>query len=87
MGDVDCLFYDLEKELNLGLLEKLYDDYVAFSKQQEKESTNVDGLELERNQNIGMEINGNFEQNLEGDLVDDLDFLNLDTLQLRRTLF
>lgn len=87
MSDVDCLFYDLEKELNLGLLEKLYEDYVEFAKQQEKESANIDALELERNQNIGMEINGNFEQNLEGDLVDDLDFLNLDTLQLRRTLF
>lgn len=86
MGDIDCLFYDLEKELNLGLLEKLYEDYAEFAKQQEKESTNIEGLELERNQ-IGMEINGNFEQNLEGDLVDDLDFLNLDNLQLRRTLF
>jgi len=40
LGDIDCLFYDLDKNLNLRLLEKLYEDYIIHTKQQERGKNN-----------------------------------------------
>lgn len=37
MGDVDCIFYDLDKQVELHLLERMYQDYKEFMRQQERE--------------------------------------------------
>lgn len=88
IGDVDCLFYDLDKEINISLLEKLYEDYMLFVKEQGKEInlSEEDPLHLNNghNNNNGMELELDFGQD---EFNEDLDLLNLDNLQLRRTLF
>jgi len=89
IGDIDCLFYDLDKEVNISLLEKLYEDYINFVKEQGKELKPEDPLLLNEGHNVNIN-NHNMELELDfgqEEFVEDLDLLNLDNLQLRRTLF
>jgi hypothetical protein len=72
MGDIDSLFYDLDKNINLGLLEKLYEDYILHTKQQEQGKMQEFSPLSHRN---GFE----FEQ----DFFDDVE--NLDFLMLRES--
>jgi hypothetical protein len=37
MGDVDSIFYDLDKQVEFNLLERMYQDYRDFMRQQEIE--------------------------------------------------
>ncbi len=75
MGDIDSLFYDLEKNINLGLLEKLYEDYILHTKQQEQgKMQDLSPLSRAADRN-GFE----FEQ----DFFDDVE--NLDFLMLRES--
>jgi hypothetical protein len=92
MGDVDSLFYSLDKEMNIALLRKLYEDYLVILKEQEKENNTIIeeppllDIELERTQRII--INPNFDENNgEEEFMEDLDIFNINNLQLRRSLF
>ena len=80
LGDIDCLFYDLDKNLNLGLLEKLYEDYILHTKQQEQGK----GHDMSPSSYPTEELNlGNgfeFDQDFFED-VENLDFMMLPTLQ------
>jgi hypothetical protein len=98
MGDVDSLFYDLDKHVDIGLLNKMYQDYKAMLKQQEKEEGNnkiLGGLppleDEEEDLPAPTLMRGNLEiENINQNPVDDnideeIDFLGLDNLTLRRT--
>mgnify|MGYP001033812650 CR=1 FL=1 len=97
MGDIDSLFYDLDKQIDIALLNKMYQDYKMMLKQQEKEECNhkiLGGLpspeEEEEDLNPPNLMRGNLEiENIHhpvNDNIDeDLDFLGLDNLTLRRT--
>jgi len=75
LGDIDSLFYDLDKNINLGLLEKLYEDYIVHTKQQEQgKMQDLSPLSRATDRN-GFE----FEQ----DFFDDVE--NLDFLMLRES--
>ena len=92
IGDVDCLFYDLDKEVNIPLLEKLYEDYILFVKEQGKEINLPEPPEDPFMFNDVHNGNGNHNMELEFDFgqeefAEDLDLLNLGNLQLQRTLF
>lgn len=90
LSDIDSLFYDLDKNINLTLLDQLYKDYLAFKGQQSQdEGTSPDisplthppyDLEIE---NMGNGIN--FEQDFLEE--DNLDFLNLGEPTLRRGMY
>lgn len=101
-SDVDCLFYDLDKNITVGLLEKLYEDYQMFAKQQERELAQLQQEENDRLQDLSpvmgqqavqFEHNGPVmgeqqpqEINLDEDM-DNLDFLSLGEPVLRRNLY
>jgi hypothetical protein len=92
IGDIDSLFYSLDKEINVALLEKLYEDYLIFSKQHQKEDNVIieDPPLLERDleMNRGMIINPNFDENFgEEVFMEDENLLNINNLQLRRSFF
>lgn len=90
LSDIDSLFYDLDKNLNLTLLDRLYEDYLVFKKQQEKdEGTGPDisplthppyDLDLENMRN-GINFGQDFLEE------DNLDFLNLGEPTLRRAMY
>jgi len=81
LGDTDELFYSLDKDLNVALLEKLHDDYLLMTKDEMK-------IESESNMMLPEEENGQMMNlNLDQDFLEDIDLMNLDNLQLRRTLY
>ena len=93
MGDVDYLFYDLDKNVNINILEKLYEDGQASKKQQDEEEERLHGLQVlenpsESSQN-GLRNLGNG-LDLEEDFSLDLDNIDLMSLPestlLRRTI-
>lgn len=95
MGDVDNLFYDLDKEVTISLLEKLYEDYLIFMKEQDKEGLELGNLPRleddemgDNDNNFNINLNQDFGDlgNFGDDMMEDLDLLNLGNLQLRRTL-
>mmetsp|Transcript_28526 Transcript_28526/g.25402 ORF Transcript_28526/g.25402 Transcript_28526/m.25402 type:complete len:82 (-) Transcript_28526:465-710(-) len=45
MGDVDKLFYDLEKNIEISVLQRMHEDFVAYMKNQEKKNKLDDDLE------------------------------------------
>ena len=103
ISDVDSLFYDLDKNITVGLLEKLFEDYQMFAKQQERELQQLqqeenDGLQdlspVMRQQAVQFENNlpeiGGMQQqddNLLEEDMDNLDFLSLGEPVLRRNLY
>jgi len=91
LSDIDSLFYDLDKNLNLTLLNHLYEDYLGFKKQQSNDNGRTQDIspmthppyDLEF-ENIGNGIN--FEQDfLEEE--ENLHFLNLGEPTLRRAMY
>jgi len=95
LGDVDCLFYDLEKNIRIDLLQKLFEDYQEFVQQQSKENSTF-GMEEELPdlQLPGLGDRQNFMPNpnneINGDLFNDpgdIDLMNLGSLPLRRNPF
>lgn len=40
LGDIDCIFYDLDKQVDFTLLEKMYQDYKMYEREQKKEEEN-----------------------------------------------
>jgi hypothetical protein len=98
MADTDVLFYDLDKNVPINLLEKLYEDYQLFMKQQmqiqqdQLEEERMNGFSpviQARDNNFGLGNLGNnidFGQDFLED-EDNLDLLNLGEPVLRRTLF
>ena len=88
MGDVDKLFYDLDKDIDLKLLAKLYEDYQVFIKQQEAEIN-----EKNLSAHNGSEANGinNFTNLQDGgglfDFDEEIDLMNLPDLSIRRAQF
>lgn len=92
MGDVDSLFYDLEKNVEIALLEKLYDDYVMFKRQQERETEGKEGEGspdlpplVHSNDDLGLPNLGNGLDFL--DDLDNIDLMNLGEPQLRRAMY
>lgn len=95
LGDVDCLFYDLDKEVDLNLLAKLYEDNQVLIKQHERESAQhgfsmeeefqdleLPGLNRQQQQFPQLPNNG-----MEGGLFewnDEIDLMDLANLPLRR---
>ncbi len=77
LGDTDMLFYNLERDMSIALLEKLHEEYLMMSKDE-----NEGEMKSETNNNNMMlpEV-GEF------DFLEDVDLMNLDNLQLRRTLY
>lgn len=67
IGDIDSLFYDLDKNIDFGLLDKLYEDYKAYAEQQqfEKQQTqDINPMEEELPEIPGFGgNNNNFEGN------------------------
>ena len=66
IGDIDSLFYDLDKNIDFGLLDKLYEDYKAYAEQQqfEKQQTqDINPMEEELPEIPGFGGNNNFEGN------------------------
>lgn len=76
LGDVDCLFYDLDKNIRIDLLQKLYEDYQEFAQQQAKDNGSNFGMEEEIPQH-------------NQDFFDpaDIDLMQLGNLPLRRDPF
>lgn len=77
MGDVDLLFYDFDKDVEISLLEKLYEDFQLFQKQQqhqeEENKNNIPNLD-QRNDVAGIDNLPNF------DFLPDLDNIDIMTL-------
>ena len=74
LGDTDMLFYNLERDMSIALLEKLHEEYLLMSKDEnEGEMKNESDMMLPE---VG-----------EFDFLEDVDLMNLDNLQLRRTLY
>ena len=88
VGDVDKLFYDLDKDIDLKLLDKLYEDYQAFTKQQETEINEKKRLEFNGSQENGIH---NFTNLQDGgglfDFDEEIDLMNLPDLSIRRAQF
>ena len=82
LGDTDALFYSLDKDLSVGLLEKLHDDYLLMAKDQDQNKESESNMILPEEEN-GQMMNLNLDQ----DFLEDIDLMNLDNLQLRRTLY
>jgi len=74
LGDTDILFYNLERDMSIALLEKLHDEYLLMSKD-------------ENEGEVKSETNMMFPEVGEFDFLEDVDLMNLDNLQLRRTLY
>lgn len=98
MGDVDTLFYDLSKNIDMNLLEKLYEDYTSFTKQQEPglvgiQHNGIQGMEEEELPELNLHNNNNFNNQgnngfngFEAGIPDDfqdIDLMELPTLSLR----
>ncbi len=77
MGDVDRLFYDLDKNVSLCFLQKLSEDYNAMGNDDDKEnSRGLDSPRLE--EELASQAN-NFDNFI---LEQHLDFSNIDLLSL-----
>lgn len=94
MGDIDCLFYDLDKYVDSNLLHKMYEDYRVFLKEQERANGNKLGEipqfdEEEPEHNINNSMNTRVDRDvdrIENNMMinDDMDLLEVDNLTLRR---
>lgn len=95
MGDIDTLFYDLSKNIEMSLLEKLYEDYKTFTKHQEPgiigiQHNGIQGMEEENeeelpelnlhNNNFNNQGNNGFNGFIEAGIPDD--FQDLDLMEL-----
>lgn len=81
MGDVDRLFYDIDKNVDMYLLKKLSEDYTAGQNEEEK------GLELPSLEDVlGPGMNDDF---MDVNLMDlnNIDLLGLENPTLRRAPF
>lgn len=95
MGDVDRLFYDLDKNVDIFLLQKLSEDYNAFlnNSEDKENSRGLDSPSLEEvmgpNGNANNNVNGFDDFILEPNFVDfaNIDLLSLDNPSLRRAPF
>lgn len=98
MGDIDTLFYDLSKNIDMSLLEKLYEDYKSFTKHQEPglvgvQHNGIQGMEEEELPELNLHNNNNFNNlgnngfnGFEAGIPDDfqdIDLMELPTLSLR----
>jgi len=97
MGDVDSLFYDLHKNVDIRLLHKMHDDYQVYLKQQAREMNHqigeLPGLDEEKDNEPETEITmdkpgsktlDNFLENPDDNVIDEeIDFLNTASLGLR----
>jgi hypothetical protein len=90
LSDIDSLFYDLDKNLNMTLLGKLYEDYLVFQKQQEQSEGKTPEISPLTHPPYEFDL-GNMENgiNFEQDFLeeDNLDFLNLGEPTLRRAMY
>ena len=78
LGDTDMLFYNLERDMSIALLEKLHEEYLLMGKDEnEGEVKSETNMMLPELPEVGAEF----------DFLEDVDLMNLDNLQLRRTLY
>jgi len=87
LGDVDCLFYDLDKNVRIDLLQKLYEDYQEFVQQQSKDNNVNFGMEEEL---PNLQLPGlNQNNQINDDFFDpgDIDLMQLGNLPLHRNPF
>ena len=90
VGDVDKLFYDLDKDIDLKMLDKLFEDYQQHIKQQELE---MKAAAAANNNQQANGMNNFMDQHTNGtdgnffDFDEEIDLMNLPDLSIRRTQF